>query len=296
MTSMQMKDGFYPALGTPTNDHGVLNKSSYNKGIKLMIEAGAQGVLCMGSMGKMTTIRNSEYANIAKSCSDIVSNRIPLLVGVMDCSASKVLDRIDALGNINIQGVVATTPFFSKISKDEIINFFKILSKNSRYPVYLYDLPSVTQSPITGEVLKSLLAMPNIKGIKTANLNLIMEAKRNNWVKDDFSIFYSGLDLFDVASNFGVGKNLDGMFTCTPHNTKLMYDNIRQGNFIEVSKHLNNIIKLRNLFLKENVLPVYSYAMELIGCPGNYHIDYDNPLSNKLKEEVYNCMKAIKEI
>lgn len=291
-----MKDGFYPALGTPTNDHGVLIKNSYRKGIELMIDAGAQGLLCMGSMGKMTSIRNSEYAKIAKNCSDIVSNRIPLMVGVMDCSATKVLDRIDALGNINIQGVVATTPFFYKVSNVEIINFFKILSKNSKYPVYLYDLPSVTQSPISGEVLKSLLSTPNIKGIKTANLNLIMEANRNNRVKDDFSIFYSGLDLFDVASNFGVRKNLDGMYTCTPYNTKMMYDNIRLGNFEEVSKNLNDIIKLRNLFLKESVLPVYSYAMELLGCPGNYHIDYGNPISNKLKEEVYNCMKAIKEI
>lgn len=291
-----MKEGFYPALGTPTNYNGQLVEGSYHKGIELMLEAGAQGVLCMGSMGKMTTIRNSEYAKIAKSCSDVVSNRIPVLVGVMDCSSSRVLDRVDALGNIDIQGVVATAPFFYKLGSEEVINFFKILAKNSRYPVYIYDLPSVTQSPITGEILQSLLTISNIKGIKTANLNLIMEAYRNDWIKDDFSIFYSGLDSFDVALKFGLNKNLDGMFTCTPINSKRMYKSQKNGNYKEVSKYLNNIITLRNLFIKENVLPAYSYAMELIGCPGNYHNDYDNPLSNKLKEEIYNCMHTIKEI
>lgn len=291
-----MKDGFYPALGTPTNNDGQLIENSYHKGIELMLEADAQGVLCMGSMGKMTTIRNSEYAKIAKSCSEIVSGRVPVLVGVMDCSASRVLDRVDILGNIDIQGVVATTPFFYKLGTDEIINFFKILAKHSRFPVYLYDLPSVTQSPITGEILQSLLTISNIKGIKTANLNLIMEAYRSDWLKDDFSVFYSGLDSFDLALNNGLNKNLDGMFTCTPYNTKMMYENKKDGSSKEVSKYLKNIITLRNLFLKENVLPAYSYAMELIGCPGNYHIDYDNPLSNNLKEEIYTCMNAIKEI
>ena len=291
-----MKDGFYPALGTPTSDNGELIEDSYNKEIELMLEAGAQGVLCMGSMGKMAAIRNSEYPRIAKYCFKVISKRIPVMVGVMDCSASRVLDRIEALGNMNIDGVVATTPYYYKVGSDGITNFFKKLADHSKYPVYIYDLPSVTQSPITGDILKSLIGYPNIKGVKTANLNLILELYRNDWGKENFSVFYSGLDLFDVALNSGVGKNLDGMFTCTPYNSKNMYENMGQGNFREVSKHLNNILKLRNLFIKETVFPAYSYAMELIGCPGNYHNDYDRPVSKELREEVYTCMKAINEI
>ena len=165
-----MKDGFYPALGTPTNSNGNLIKTSYNKGIELMIEAGANGVLCMGSMGKMATIRDREYPIIAKQCFHAVSKRVPVMVGVMDCSASRVLDRIEALGDIEIDGVVATAPYYSKVGSEGIINFFKIVSKTSKYPVYIYDLPTVTQSPITLEVLKTLMEIPNIKGIKTANL------------------------------------------------------------------------------------------------------------------------------
>ena len=291
-----MKDGFYPALGTPTEDNGELIESSYNKEIELMIEAGAQGVLCMGSMGKMASIRNSEYPKIAKYCFRVVSKRLPVMVGVMDCSVSRVLDRIDSLGKIDIDGVVATTPYYFKIDGEGIIIFFKILAEKSKYPVYIYDLPSVTQSPITGDILKSLIDVPNIKGIKTANLDLILDLYRNNWLKDDFSVFYSGLDLFDVALNSGVGKNLDGMFTCTPYNSKKIYENMKPGNFMKLSKYLNNILKLRNLFLKETVFPAYSYAMELIGCPGNYHLDYDTPVSKELREEISNCMKAINEI
>ena len=209
---------------------------------------------------------------------------------------SRVLERIEALGKIDIDGVVATSPYYYKVDRNGIINFFRMLADNSKYPVYIYDLPSVTQSPITGDILKSLIDIPNIKGIKTANLDLILDLYRNDWRNDDFSVFYSGLDLFDVALNSGVSKNLDGMFTCTPYNTKKMYENMEQGNSMEISKYLNNILKLRNLFLKETVFPAYSYAMELIGCPGNYHNDYDTPVSKKLREEVSNCMKALNEI
>lgn len=59
---------------------------------------------------------------------------------------------------------------------------------------------------------------------------------------------------------------------------------------------LNNILKLRNVMIKENVFSSYSYVMELIGCPGNYHPDFDIPASEKLKKELLNCMKEIGEI
>lgn len=296
MLNVNMNNGFYPALGTPTDNRGLIIKDSFCKGVELMVGAGAAGVLCMGSMGKMATIKNSEYPKAAKYCVDVVSKRIPVMVGVMDCSVSRVLDRIEALGDIDIQGVVATVPYYSKVSNDGILNFFNSVSRASKYPVYVYDLPSVTQCPVSGDVLKKLIDMPNIKGVKTANLDMILDMQRNNKFNDGFSAFYSGLDLFDVAIKSGVGKNLDGMFTCTPHNSRKMYLEAEEQNFDEVSTCLNNILTLRNLFIKGGVLPSYSYAMELLGCPGNYHADYETLVSETIKEQISDYMKSINEI
>ena len=64
----------------------------------------------------------------------------------------------------------------------------------------------------------------------------------------------------------------------------------------ELFESLNNILKLRNLFIKENVLSSYSYAMELLNCPGNYHSDYASTISGELKEEIVDLMKNINEI
>lgn len=291
-----MKKGFYPALGTPTNSDGELIKNSFNKQIELMIEAGAQGVLCMGSMGKMESIKNKEYPKIAVECTKTVASRIPVMVGAMDCSVARILDRVNALDSIKIDGIVATAPFYYKVDEKGIINFFKLLSKSARYPIYIYDLPSVTQSPISISHLRVLVEESNIKGIKTGNLNLIMELYRENLLGNnrDFSIFYSNLDLFDVAIKSGITKNLDGMFTCTPYNSRKIYE--EGSDDLMILESLNNILKLRNLFLKENVLSAYSYAMKLLNCPGDYHPDYALAISDKLKDEIHELMKEIKEL
>lgn len=296
MINQKMKDGFYPALGTPTDAEGNLNVTSFQRQIELMIQAGASGILCMGSMGNMASIRNSVYPKVAEKSVEMVKQRLPLMVGVMDCSVSRVIDRIEALDDIKIDGVVATVPYYYKLNITEMVNFFQLLAEKSKYPVYIYDLPSVTQSPVTFGVMEALTDIPNIKGIKTANLALILEMQRNNYRNNDFSVFYSGLDLFDIAIHSGIGKNLDGMFTCTPANSKRMYENAGRANKDIYAKYLNNILLLRNLFLKGNIFSAYSYAMELIGCPGNYQSDYDAPISEKLKLEIYDAMKAIEEI
>ena len=293
---MHMNNGFYPALGTPTDENGKLIGTSYARGIELMIGSGAAGMLCMGSMGKMESIRNSEYPKIAAQCVNVASNRVPVMVGVMDCSINRVLDRIDALGNINIEGVVATAPFYSKASASGIVNFFTQIAKKSKYPVFIYDLPSVTQSPVTADIVKPLMEIQNIKGMKTGNINLILDLMRKELIRPDFSVFYSGLDAFDAALLSGIKRNLDGMFTCTPYNSKMMYEDIENANGKKISEHLNNILLLRNVFIKEDVLAAYSYAMELLGCPGNYHSDYAAPISEKLKQDIHNCMKSIHEI
>ena len=292
MSNKQMKDGFYPALGTPTDVDGRLVRSSYEKEINLMIEAGAKGLLCMGSMGRMESIPDKEYPLIAKECFAITSQRLPLMVGVMDCSVSRVLDRIRALNNIDIEGVVATVPFYSRLSERNAINFFTLLAKSSCYPVYIYDLPSVTQFSVTENMLDTLMKQPNIKGIKTANLQLISVLLRNTGIREDFSVFYSGLDLFDVAIQSGITKNLDGMFTCTPFNSKKMYEQ----NNKRISEYLKNILRLRNLLLKEDIFQAYSYAMGLLGCPGDYHPDFCSAISEAAKDEIRSCMKEIGEI
>jgi 4-hydroxy-tetrahydrodipicolinate synthase len=296
MSVIKIDDGFYPALGTPLDSNGSLCKESFSKGIELMTGAGASGVLCMGSMGNMVSIRNEEYATVARHCAGVVAGKVPLMAGVMDCSVARVLDRIDALNGIPLDGVVATVPFYYKLKTGDIINFYKMLSGSSKYPVYIYDLPSVTQSAVTISVIESLKVENNIKGIKTANLAMILEMKRNNCIRDDFSVLYSGLDLFDIAMDYGIKKNLDGMFTCTPVNSKRMYENVENPDKKVVGGYLHNILKLRNIFIKENVFSAYTYAMGLLGCPGNYHPDYEEHISDNLKEDIYKCMKEIREI
>ena len=97
-----MKEGFYTALRTPVDNNGNLIVKSYKKHVEDQIEAGASGLLAMGSMGIEPYLKQSEYGKIALTVSETTRGRCPVLVGVMDNSITRVIERIESRVGIHI--------------------------------------------------------------------------------------------------------------------------------------------------------------------------------------------------
>lgn len=292
---MKFKNGFYTALGTPLDEKGNLIEASLRKHINQQIDAGASGLLLMGSMGNEACIKNSTYAEVVRVAADEVNGRLPLLVGVMDNSIEKVKEKIGMIGNAKIDGVVLTTPFYDAVNDEQMIIWFTSVADASPYPLYLYDLKVVTKVKITLPVIDKLISHPNIKGIKTADWEMIQAIGRN-YPDADFNCFYSGLDTFDYANVMGIKRNLDGMFACTPHNGRKMFDAIEAGDMKEARKRLDNILLLRDTMDEYDLMYAFTYCMNLLGCEGNFHPDYSVPVTDEAKEVLRKLMTEINEI
>ena len=269
----KLKKGFYTALGTPLDENGNLIEESLRKHINQQIDAGASGLLVMGSMGIEATIKLSAYKDIVRVAADEVAGRVPLFVGAMDTSIVKVMEKIEAMKGAKIDGVVLTTPFYGVPNDESAIYFFKTIADKSPYPIYLYDLAVTVKYKMTIGVIDELIKHDNIKGIKTADWELIHAIGRK-YPEKNFECLYSGLDSFDYANKMGIDKNLDGMFACTPKNGKKMFDCINAGDFEGARAYLDNILLLRDTMLKYRIMSCFTYCMNLLGCKGNFHQDY----------------------
>ncbi|NSW90842.1 MAG: dihydrodipicolinate synthase family protein [Firmicutes bacterium] len=283
----KVKDGFYTALGTPVDLYGNLVQSSMEKHVKDQVEYNASGLLVMGSMGLEPYIKQSEYAKVAKVAVEAAKGRCPVFVGAMDNSVARVEERIKSLQGLKIDGVVLTTPFYMGTSQEELKSYFTKIAAISPFPVYLYDLPSITKVKINADTVEYLMDNDNIKGIKTGDIFTARVLMRSEKKKDDFSILFSGLDIFDVAYKYGIKMNLDGMFSCTHPIADKMYRLMEQGDYRGGAACLDQILTLRNLFIKVGVMRGFSYAMNLMGYEGYFCPDY----TIEGKEEEFACIK-----
>lgn len=293
-----MEKGFYTALGTPLDDNGNFVARSMAHQIEQQIEAGASGILVMGSMGQMTYIKQSEYAKVAAESVKAAAGRVPVLVGVTDLSINRVMDRVDALKGIDgIDGIVTTVPYYSVVTQDDIYTFYNEIANRSGMNTYLYDLAVVTKTATAPSTVKRLWKNPLIKGIKSGNLVTQRILHNAEDRPADFTMMYSNLDDFDIAYKSGINKNLDGMFACTPKTAQKMYTALAAGDYATGAAALNDIIDLRNLFVSTPCLmSAFSHAMRLLGCEGNFHYDYQREIPDEWKERVTAAMKELGEI
>ena len=292
-----MKAGYVPAVGTPLDPNGNLCVDSYKKQIDDQIRHGAIAILCMGSMGIQAFISNSVYPEVAKTAVEASAGRVPVFVGAMDCSIRRARERMAAMEDLNIAGFVLTTPYYHSCTPQMIINYYQGVCAGTKHKVLMYDLPSATQSKITYNIVKELIrTVPNLAGIKSADINMFRKLKLDPEVPDDFLMVYSGLDNFDIAYKWGINKCLDGMLSCTPVNSGKLFAAMEEGDYDAAAGYLNNIIGLRDFFVARNLWPSFSTAMNLLGYEGDFAPDYISPIQDNYIQEIKDELIRIGEL
>ena len=266
--------------------------------IRQQVECGASGLLVLGSMGNQAYLKNSEFAKVVACSVEAAKGEAPVLVGVTDTSINRVMDRVAAISDIKgIDGIVSTVPYYSTLSQDQIYTFYNEIANRSGRHTYLYDLAVITKTATAASTVMKLWKNPLIKGIKSGNLvtqRLLMRAEDR---PADFVQMFSNLDEFDVAYKYGIDKNLDGMFACTPKTAQKMYTALAAGDEKTGSECLDQIIGLRDLFLSTPCLmSAFTHAMNQLGCGGRFNRDYEPDIPDADKERVAAYMKEMGEL
>ncbi len=292
-----MRPGFVPALATPLDSEGKLAEASYRKQIEDMIGQGAVGLLCMGSMGQQAYLREDLCPEVARVAVDAAAGRVPVFVGAMCCAIQQARQRMAAMEDLDVAAFVFTAPYYAKAGQAEMLRFFKAAGASTKHNIMLYDLPSVTQSKITYDMVMELIRdVPNLKGIKSADQAMFRKLKLNPDVPKDFILVYSGLDTFDVAYQWGIDNCLDGMLPVTPKNTGDMFRALAAGDWKTAGKCLTNILDLRDFFAANGLWACYDAAMNMLGYDGRHAPDIYCDICPETVERVRKEMVRIGEL
>lgn len=291
-----MKYGFVPALGTPLDENGRLCKASYTAQINRMIDAGAVGILCMGSMGQQAFISNDVCVEVAETAIKAAAGRVPVYVGAMDNSIKRAKARIASMEHLDVTAFVLTTPYYEVDTAQQVMKYFREVAKSTRHNIMLYDLAVVTNFKITYEMVVELKKdIPNLIGIKSGDLTMQRKIRLTPELAD-LKTFFSNLDVFDIAFPWGIGNVLDGMFTCTPVNSRKLIEAMHAGDQTGAAEALNNILAFRDKLLGWDLWPAYSAAMNLLGWEGLHAPDWVTPSSPEVIALVKAEMERIGEL
>ena len=290
-----LKQGFYCALGTPLDKDGNIIAESLASHIESQIEAGASGLLLMGTMGMLGCVRESQYRETVKIAVEAVKGRVPLMVGAADNSIARIKDRLNVLNDYDV-AVVVTAPYYFALNKETALNSLKAAAAGTSKALYLYDHPYTARYKLNYDDVLELSQIANIKGIKTGDPVLLKALLDTTGIKKDFTPIFSNSDLFAMGWAYGVRHLLDGIFACFPKTIKDIGAALSAGNLEEAKLKLNFMMASRDKMFAGGIWPMFSKAMNLLGFPGNFAPDYEPSLNEKNAKLMEEILKNLNEI
>ncbi|WP_111672337.1 dihydrodipicolinate synthase family protein [Algoriphagus litoralis] len=294
--------GIIPPMITPLNSDLSLDVPHAEKLIEHLIGGGVHGIFILGTTGEFAGLSSDVKSDLIRLTCRQVNGRVPILVGITDCSFVESLDLAAIAKESGADALVAAAPFYMNIGQQELSYYYQKLSNMVELPMFLYDMPSHTKINIEVETVVELSKHPNIIGIKDSsgnpeNFQGLCEALRD---QPDFKIFVGPEEILANTLEMGGHGGVTGGANLFPKLYVALYEAFQKKETETVKKLQDTILFLsKNLYTngtyRSSYLKGLKAAMALEGlCQGNFAPPLF-PYSESEKAELYPKFNEVKK-
>lgn len=242
--------GIIPPLITPLHENFTLDYPSLIKTIEHIISAGVHGVFILGTTGEFSSLSPDVKNELISMTCAKVDGRIPVLVGITDCSFNESLKLASKAKDSGAKAVVAAPPFYMNIDQTELINYYQKLADEVELPLLLYNMPSHTGISININSVETLASHPNIIGIKdsSGDLSYFESLTELFSKKPDFTVLVGPEEYLVETINMGGHGGVSGGANLFPALYVKLYEAIIAKNSTQIEA-----LQVTVLFLSQNL-------------------------------------------
>ena len=281
--------GLGTALITPFKKGGEIDYSSLERLIEFQIKGGVDYIVIAGSTGEGATIDDEELYEMLKFSKEKIKGRIKLVAGTGSNNTKALVQKINKLNTLSLDGYLVVSPFYNKPTQDGLFTHYSEVSKAAgNIPVILYNVPGRTAGSILPETTAKLAEkFSNIVAIKEAsgNVEFSMNTYKKVSEKRPNFTFLSGDDALTLPL---IAAGYDGLISVAsnevPAQMKQLVDLAMKGDLAKARTLHYELLDLMELnFVESNPGPV-KYAMKKMGlCDGSVRL----PLSELKNTEKF---------
>ena len=262
-----MFKGAHTALITPFKG-GQIDEESFRSFIDFQISEGIHGLVPVGTTGESPTLSHEEHKLAVELCVQQADKRVPIIAGTGSNNTEEAIDLTRHAESAGADAALVVTPYYNKPTQKGLYSHFEAISKSTKLPIIIYNIPGRSIVDMSTETMKSLFKIENIVGVKdaTSNIPRVYESKTiigenfNQLTGDDATTLafmtYGGHGSISVTSNIAPKLCSQFMQLCL------------SKDFAEASKINDKLMPLHHaLFVESSPGPV-KYAASKLGLCG----------------------------
>ncbi len=163
------RDRFWIAALSPLDSRGNFKNGANDEMLAFWKEAGADGVLLLGTTGEGQSFSVAERKRILENASRN-KHGLDFIVGTGTANIAETIELSKHAADNGADSMLIVPPYYEKNPKPEgVIAYFDQAFAQIKTPIRYYHIPRVTGVPVPASFFETLTKYPNFVGVKDSN-------------------------------------------------------------------------------------------------------------------------------
>ncbi|GAA2070056.1 dihydrodipicolinate synthase family protein [Actinomadura alba] len=251
MTSTTAMSGVIPPVCTPLTPEFEVDTASLTRLLDHLLDGGVDGLFILGSSSEVAFLPDAHRKVVLDTVLGHVAGQVPVLAGVIDMTAPRVLDHVRVAVEAGADGIVATAPFYTRTHPTEIAIHFRTIAAQAGIPLYAYDLPVSVHNKLGADLLLELAAEGVLAGLKDssgdeAGFREVILGRRDRDLPS-FSVLTGSELTVDSALWMGADGVVPGLGNVDPHGYVRLFRAALKGDWAAARTEQERLLRLFGL-------------------------------------------------
>jgi 4-hydroxy-tetrahydrodipicolinate synthase len=246
--------GILAVTTTPFKENYDLDEEGLRKHTQFLVKEGVNGIISMGSTGESHALTFDERKRIMQIVREATPKEVPCIICCNYSATRQVLELSKLAQEIGADGLMILPTYYRKPSEQEIVEFYRSVFSAVDIGVILYNNPFVTQVDMSCKLLKYLIEIGNVVGIKECTPDIF---KFEQVVRNIREVpIFSGHDIpFEPYSILmGTAGYVSVIANFMPRAMVKLYNHTLKGEFVQAQA----IHEIFGPFIEYMISPKYS--------------------------------------
>jgi len=241
---MKLLEGVYSAIFSVYDENLNVKRDTVNKLVEYQLEGGLKGFYVGGNTGECTVLPKKTRMQMLEAVVDANAGRGQIIAHVGAGHFDEVMDLLEHANSLPIDAIASLPPSLQAYYKpNEIIEYYKILAKKSKKPVYAYVTPVLTCDVV--EFAKTIAKIDNIIGLKISIPNYYMFGRVSQINDGNLNILNGPDETMVCGLISGADGAIGTSYNICPKLAVSIYEAFKKGDFVkarELQNKLNNTV------------------------------------------------------
>lgn len=242
---MKKFQGIYPALMTPFDAAGNVDRAALRRLVRLNMEKGVDGFYVCGSTAEVFLLTDAQRKEILETVMGEVNRALPVIAHVGCIAQAQAEGLARHAARLGVDAVSSVPPFYYPFTAEEIRRYYLALADAAAKPVLIYNIPGYSGVRLTVEELRPLLEDGRFLGVKHTSSDFFM-LERMRRIRPDLVVL-NGLDeMFLAGLSMGADGGVGSTYNFMAEKFVAMYRLFRQGRLgaaLQIQEQVNAVVQ-----------------------------------------------------